>query len=73
MVKIYRDADGRINMSVEQEELHTLVAYMGVGISSEAERFAREHKLTIPSFVEQSPLFEAMAKYVKMEDNTYEG
>ena len=72
MVKIYRDADGRINMSVEQEELHTLVSYLGTGISAEAEKFARKHKLTIPSFIDQEPLYEAMIKYVKMENNTYE-
>ena len=72
MVKIYRDADGRINMSVEQEELHTLISYMGVGVSSEAEKFAQSHKLTIPSFIDQEPLYEAMIKYVKMEHDTYE-
>ena len=72
MVKIYRDADGRINMSVEQEELHTLVAYMGTGNSSEAEKFAMKHKLAIPSFMEQTPLYEAMVKYVEMEHDTYE-
>ena len=72
MVKIYRDADNRINMTVTQEELHTLVSYLGVGISAEAEKFARKHRLTIPSFVEQSPLFEAMLKYVEMENDTYE-
>ena len=72
MVKIYRDADGRINMSVEQEELHTLVAYMGTGRNNEAEKFAQSHKLTIPSFVDQEPLYEAMIKYVKMENDTYE-
>ena len=72
MVKIYRDADGRINMSVEQEELHTLVAYMGVGINSEVEKFAQHKEMPILSFMDQRPLYEAMMKYAKMENYTYE-
>ena len=72
MVKIYRDADNRINMTVTQEELHTLVVYMGTGVSVETEKFARKHKLAIPSVVEQTPLYEAMLNYVKMDHDTYE-
>ena len=72
MVKIHRDEHGQINMKIEQDELHTLIAYMAVGNSREAELFADEHNLTIPSFINQTPLFEAMVEFEKTSPNKYQ-
>lgn len=66
MANIYRDEENTITMKLSQEELNTLIAYMAIGNSSKAEEFAEEHNLEIPSFIEQTPLFDVMVEFEKI-------
>lgn len=65
MVTIYKDNNENIVMSLTQEELNTLIAYIGSGKSSDAENFGREYNFDVLPFFEQEPLFEAMITYIK--------